>query len=47
MKKSKYISESETILSEVMMPVDANHYGSGHGGTILKFVGEAGFVGAT
>jgi len=47
MKKSKYISESETILSEVMMPVYANHYGSVHGGTILKLVDEAAFVAAT
>lgn len=47
MKKAKYISESETILSEVMMPVYANHYGSVHGGTILKLVDEAAFVAAT
>lgn len=47
MKKAKCISESETILSEVMMPVYANHYGSVHGGTILKLVDEAAFVAAT
>ncbi len=47
MKKAKYISESETVLSEVMMPVYANHYGSVHGGTILKLVDEAAFVAAT
>lgn len=45
--KAKSISESETILSEVMMPVYANHYGSVHGGTILKLVDEAAFVAAT
>jgi len=47
MKKAKCISESETILSEVMMPAYANHYGSVHGGTILKLVDEAAFVAAT
>ena len=47
MKKTKCISESETVLSEVMMPVYANHYGSVHGGTILKLVDEAAFVAAT
>ena len=36
MKKAKCISESETVLSEVMMPVYANHYGSVHGGTIAR-----------
>src|SRR3989338_1360731 len=30
-----------------MMPVHANHYGSVHGGTILKLVDEAAFVAAT
>jgi uncharacterized protein (TIGR00369 family) len=45
--RAKSISESETTLSEVMMPVNANHYGSVHGGTILKLVDEAAFVAAT
>jgi acyl-CoA hydrolase len=47
MQKTKNISESATVLSEVMMPVYANHYGSVHGGTILKLVDEAAFVAAT
>ncbi len=47
MRKAKYISESYTVLSEVMMPVHANHYGSVHGGTILKLVDDAAFVAAT
>ena len=47
MKKAKSVSESETTLSEVMMPIHANHYGSVHGGTILKLVDEAAFVVAT
>ena len=41
------VSESYTRLSEVMMPVSANHYGSVHGGTILKLIDEAAFVAAT
>lgn len=47
MKKARPISDSETVLSEVMMPLHANHYGSVHGGTILKLVDEAAFVVAT
>ena len=47
MKPAKTIRESETVLSEVMMPVYANHYGSVHGGTILRLVDEAAFVAAT
>ena len=47
MKKAKTISESEAILSEVMMPVDANHYGSVHGGTILKLADETALVAST
>lgn len=45
--KKKTIAESTTILSEVMMPMYANHYGSIHGGTILKLVDEAAFVTAS
>jgi len=47
MKNAKRVSESETVLSEVMMPVNANHYGSVHGGTILRLVDEAAFAVAT
>ena len=43
----KTIEESVTELSEVMMPMYANHYGSVHGGTILKLADEAAFVAAT
>jgi len=45
--KKKTMAESRTVLSEVMMPVYANHYGSVHGGTILKLADEAAFVAAT
>ena len=41
------VADSTAILSEVMMPLHANHYGSVHGGTILKLVDEAAFVAAT
>ena len=44
---AKTIPESATILSQVMMPLHANHYGSAHGGTILKLVDEAAYVAAT
>lgn len=47
MIKAKRIQDSETVLSEVMMPVHANHYGNVHGGTILKLADEAAFVVAT
>lgn len=45
--RKKTIAESTTVLSEVMMPLHANHYGSVHGGTILKLADEAAFVAAT
>lgn len=45
--RKKTVAESATILSEVMMPLDANHYGSIHGGVILKLADEAAFVAAT
>ena len=47
MKDGKTVRESKTILSQVMMPVHANHYGSVHGGTILRLVDDAAFVVAT
>lgn len=47
MRCVKEARESETVLSEVMMPIHANHYGSVHGGTILRLVDEAAFVVAT
>lgn len=47
MRKAKYVWQSETTLSEVMMPVHANHYGNVHGGIILGLADEAAFVTAT
>jgi acyl-CoA hydrolase len=43
----KSIADSVATLSEVMMPMQANHYGNVHGGTILKLIDDAAFVAAT
>lgn len=45
--QKKTVADSKTVLSEVMMPVYANHYGSVHGGVILKLADEAAYVSAT
>ena len=45
--EAKPVRESQTTLSEVMIPVHANHYGNVNGGTIMKMVDEAAFVVAT
>ncbi len=45
--KKKTVADSFTVLSSVMMPAYANHYGSVHGGTILKLVDEAAYAAAT
>ena len=45
--RKKSVSESAATLSEVMMPMYANHYGSVHGGVILKLADEAAFVAAS
>ena len=45
--KAKQVSDSRTVISLVMMPAHANHYGHVHGGTIMKLVDEAAFVVAT
>jgi len=47
MRRAKYVRDSETVLSQVMMPLHANHYGNVHGGMILRLVDEAAFVTAT
>lgn len=40
----KTSADSKTIISQVMMPNDANHYGTVHGGVILKLIDSAGWV---
>lgn len=47
MKRAKRVAESRAVLSAVMMPSHANHYGSVHGGTILRLVDDVAFVVAT
>ena len=39
--------ESRTILSQVMMPRHASHYGNVHGGEIMKLVDEVAYVAAS
>ena len=42
----KAMSESESIISQVMLPDDANPMGNVHGGAIMKLVDTAGAVAA-
>jgi len=44
--QGRMVAESRTILSQMMMPDDANPGGNVHGGTIAKLVDEAGGVAA-
>ncbi|MDP3917145.1 MAG: acyl-CoA thioesterase [Nanoarchaeota archaeon] len=39
--KKKRVEDSTTIISQVMMPTDANNQGFVHGGNILKLVDQA------
>lgn len=45
--QSKRISLSRSILTKVMSPLDANHYGYVHGGAIMRYIDEAAYVSAT
>ncbi|HHF99097.1 MAG TPA: acyl-CoA thioesterase [Candidatus Aerophobetes bacterium] len=47
MNKKKTPAESFAILSQVMMPHHANHYGNVHGGVIMKLVDEVAYVAAS
>src|SRR3989338_3758627 len=42
--KSKGVDASRVIMSQLMMPNDANHLGFVHGGTILSIVDKVAFV---
>jgi uncharacterized protein (TIGR00369 family) len=44
--EGKTASESRTVVSQVMMPSDANPMGNVHGGTIMKLVDTAGAIAA-
>jgi len=47
MKKRKAVRESQTVMSEMMMPHHANNAGSVHGGVILKMLDTIAAVCAT
>lgn len=42
--KPKTVHESRTLISQLMMPNDANHLGSIHGGVILSIADKAAYV---
>lgn len=44
--EARRVGESQTIMSQVMLPGDANSQGNVHGGTIMKLVDTAGGVAA-
>jgi len=45
--EKKTPSNSAAILSQVMMPQHASHYGNVHGGVIMKLVDEVAYVAAS
>lgn len=45
--KTKTPEDSRTVLSQVMMPRHASHYGNVHGGEIMKLVDEVAYVAAS
>ena len=47
MRDQKMVRESISILSQVMAPKDASHYGNVHGGVIMKLIDEVAFVAAS
>lgn len=47
MRAQKTMGESTAVLSQVMMPKDASHYGNVHGGVIMKLIDEVAFVAAS
>lgn len=44
--ESKTVSNSKVVLSEIMMPGDANPAGNIHGGTIMKIIDNAALIAA-
>lgn len=42
--KAKKISDSQTVMSQLMMPQDANHFGFVHGGSILSIADKVAWV---
>lgn len=47
MKKGQKISATRSTLTNLMGPLEANHYGYVHGGVIMRAVDEAAFISAT
>ena len=47
MNLRKKVTESTTILSQVMMPHHASHYGNVQGGVIMKLADEVAYVAAS
>ncbi|MBC7190451.1 acyl-CoA thioesterase, partial [Candidatus Aerophobetes bacterium] len=46
-REKKFPSDSVAVLSQVMMPYHASHYGNVHGGVIMKLVDEVAYVAAS
>jgi len=47
MRDQKMVKDSISILSQVMAPKDASHYGNVHGGVIMRLIDEVAFVAAS
>ena len=46
-KKPRKASLSASVITNVMSPLDANHYGYVHGGAIMRHVDEAAYISAS
>jgi len=42
--KPKRVSDSQTVMSQLMMPQEANHFGYVHGGSILSIADKVAYV---
>lgn len=43
----KKATPSQNVMTKVMSPLDANHYGYVHGGAIMRYVDEAAYISAS
>jgi uncharacterized protein (TIGR00369 family) len=43
-EEAKPVSESKTVISQLMMPTDANPAGNVHGGTIMQLIDQCGAI---
>ena len=46
-QKGDKVSLSKSTMIKVMSPLDANHYGYVHGGSIMRYVDESAFIAGT